>query len=140
MALQVNGKFNSEMNLMFRWVLGATTPSLLIYQGAVPTSAAIGDWSTYETSRSGDLLATLPNAQVPNGAGSVYFDSGNPTPTNASATGTATWGAWKFPGIGSGGAIVGTVTEAGGGGLFIIDSVNITSGNLVTIIGFRMTW
>ena len=99
----------------------------------------IAGFTSYVSGRASYQLVHLPNAIIDTGQNSVYFDINNPTPTNATATGTATWGAWVHTNYG-GGAIVGPVSAAGGGGLFIVDDVNIVSGNLVTLIGFRMTW
>lgn len=139
MAVTLNDEFVSRTALILASYIGSS-PYLNIYKGTMPTSGDYTDWDLYESSRSSDLLVTLPDAVVEGSVPAIYFDQNKPTPTNASATGTATWGAW----VGSSSlkhAIVGPVNDvAGGTGLFMLDDVNIVSGNLVTCIGFRLVW
>ena len=137
MAFQTNEQFNAMIRSNLWNNLFVLTPTLEIYKGTVPGSGDISTWSAYKPSRSADLLVTMPNARISNGVNAIIFDTGRPDPTNASATGVATWAAWELD---TSGGIIGDVTEAGGGGLFILDSTALTLGGLVTVIGFRMKW
>lgn len=138
MAIQVNTNFTKHMGEHI-FDNRLDNPVVNIYKGTVPVIGDIANWSTYATTRASDLLATLPDATNEDGDTVIRFQSGSPTPTNASATGTATWAAWVMDDDAFY-AIVGDVAAIGGTGLFILDSVNLTVGNLVTLVGFRLSW
>ena len=118
--------------------------TFLVYGGTVPPLGVMvsTQWITYKATRAGDLLSTVTGTGFENGdqnPGALYFGAGNPTPTNADANGTATWIALQSN-TESQIALIGDCTEAGGGGLFILDSVTVTTSTPITVIGFRMKW
>ena len=138
MTIQVNYYFT---NYMTRQGGAWGGPELHIYKGTPPTVNDLGSWATYKTTRTADLLVTLPNAnRVYNASDdTLKFGTNEPTPTAATATGTATWGALQTHNT-QNTAIIGVVGEFGGTGLFMLDSVNIVLGNTVTCVGFRLIW
>lgn len=108
-----------------------TSPTLKIRSGARPASCATAD--------SGTVLATiaLPSDWMAAAASGSKAKSGTWEDTSADATGTAAH--WRLYNSGGTCKMQGTVTVAGGGGELELDSVSITAGQQVTIIGFTLT-
>ena len=139
MALTGSNQFNRYLTIqLVERFADTTNTQFRIYQGTIPTAGVVGNWATYESTRSADLLAILTNAGLTTNETAVFFASNKPTPAPATTNGTATWAALKSQSFNN--AIVGKVTEAGGDGLFILNDVDVNTSDNIVVVGFRMQW
>jgi hypothetical protein len=105
---------------------------LKIRSGTKPADCAAAD--------TGTVLATLnlPSDWMAAASGGQKAKAGTWQDTNADATGTA--GHWRL--YDSGGATCvaqGDITVTGGGGSLTLDSINLTSGQSVTVTSWTFT-
>jgi hypothetical protein len=143
------GTPSSSLNMVLAGGPSAGQTALYIYQGTVPTSfTGLADISA----RAADLLITfsIPSYQT------AIVDNGNvgnvsrrvtickvPTPTAATASGTATWfltcATWSTD-LTNKPVLIGTVGAAGSGADLILSTTSVVAGMQFTSLGFNLNF